>query len=79
MIPVPAEVLGRFSEVLKKRCVAESVRQDYVKWLRYFLDYGDRHPLPATRSEQVRLFIQKLQATKSPLDFWVFLDYHVSP
>jgi hypothetical protein len=51
MKPVPDEVLGRFFEVLKKRSVAESIRQDYVKWLRYFLDYGDRYSLPATRSD----------------------------
>jgi hypothetical protein len=46
---------------MKKRRVAESVRQDYVKWLHYFVDYGDRYILPATRSDQVRLFIQKLK------------------
>jgi hypothetical protein len=33
MKPVPAKVLGRFSDVLKKRRVADSVKQDYVKWM----------------------------------------------
>lgn len=60
MKPIPAEVLGRFSETMKKRCVAVPVQQDYIKWLRYFLDYRDKYSLPESRSDQVRMFIQKL-------------------
>jgi hypothetical protein len=45
MKPIPAEVLGRFSETMKKRCVAVTVQQAYIKWLRYFLDYRDKYSL----------------------------------
>jgi len=34
---------------------------DYRKWLRYYLDFRSTYPLPDSKSEQVRLFIEKLQ------------------
>jgi integron integrase len=61
---IPAEILERYSAVLKKRAVPVSLHAYYRKWLRYFLDFQNKYPLPDSRSEQVRLFILKLQEKK---------------
>jgi hypothetical protein len=39
-------------------------RADYLKWLRYFLDFRSKYVLQAPRSDQVSLFIQKLREKK---------------
>src|SRR3989339_1995364 len=61
MRPVPVPVLKRFDAILEKRAVAPIQRTDYKKWLRYFLDFCTKYPIPETRPDQVRLFIDKLR------------------
>src|SRR3990172_3016262 len=51
----------QFFAVLKKRAVPVSRHADYKKWLRYYLDFRSKYPLPDSKSEQVRLFIEKLR------------------
>src|SRR3989338_5523173 len=64
MQTVPDDIGEQYSAVLKKRTVPVSRHADYMKWLRYFLDFRSKYPLPDSRSEQVRLFIQKLREKK---------------
>jgi len=64
MLPLPQNVLAPFDEVLEKRAVPASSRAHYRKWLRYFLDFCGKYPPPAAKSEQVRLFIEKLRTKK---------------
>ena len=64
MQTIPADILEQYSAVLKKRAVPVFRHADYRKWLRYFLDFRSKYPLPEPRSEQVRLFIRKLQEKK---------------
>ena len=61
MLPIPDTVLTRFDAILEKRAVAPALRADYKKWLRYFLDFWSKYPVPDIRSDQVRLFIDKLR------------------
>jgi integron integrase len=61
MQTIPTEILERYIVNLKKRMVPVSRYADYKKWLRYFLDFRTKYQLPDSRSEQVRLFIQKLR------------------
>ena len=61
MLPIPDTVLTRFDAILEKRGVAPALRADYKKWLRYFLDLCSKYPVPDIRSDQVRLFIDKLR------------------
>ena len=61
MQPIPIEILNQFEAVLKKRAVPVARHADYKKWLRYFLDFRSKYQPPDSRSEQVRLFIDKLQ------------------
>ena len=61
MLPIPQEVLAKFNTVLKQRAVSAPLHADYRKWLLYFLDFRSKYQPPDSRSEQVRLFIEKLQ------------------
>ena len=61
MLPVPVPILTRFDAILEKRAVAPIQRADYKKWLRYFLDFCTKYPVPEARPDQVRLFIDKLR------------------
>ena len=64
MQTIPDDIGEQYSAVLKKRTVPVSRHADYRKWLRYYLDFHSKYPLPDSRSEHVRLFIQKLREKK---------------
>lgn len=57
---IPKDTLAQFNAVLKQRNVPVAAHNDYRKWLRYFLDFCEKHSPPDSRSDQVRLFIEKL-------------------
>ncbi len=61
MHQIPGEILKPFDAVMERKSIPLQRRQDYRKWLRYFLDFRSKYPPPDSRSEQVRLFIQKLK------------------
>src|SRR3990167_399894 len=62
MQTIPDDIGEQYSAVLKKRTVPVSRHADYRKWLRYYLDFRSKYPLPDSKSEHVRLFIEKLRA-----------------
>jgi len=62
MQPVPKDILDRFDVILNQRNVPAASRSDYRKWLRYFLDFQAKYPLPDSRADQVRLFAEKLRS-----------------
>ncbi|MCL7488944.1 MAG: site-specific integrase [Desulfobulbaceae bacterium] len=64
MLPIPENVSARFNRILEQRAINEHSRVYYGKWLRYFLDFCEKYPPPADKSEQVRLFIEKLKSKK---------------
>ena len=61
MQPIPSDILTQFETVLKKRAVPADRHADYRKWLRYYLDFRRKYPLPDSKSEHVRLFVEKLK------------------
>jgi len=61
MLPVPVAILTRYNAILEKRAIAPAQHADYKKWLRYFLDFYTKYPVPEAHSDQVRLFIEKLR------------------
>jgi integron integrase len=61
MQPVPRDIVAKFETILKKRAAPVAQHADYRKWLRYYLDFRSRYSLPDSRSEHVRLFIDKLR------------------
>ncbi len=65
MQPVPISVLKSFETILEQRGIWTAQRANYQKWLRYFRDFGAKYTVPEARSDQVRLFIEKLWGEKS--------------
>lgn len=63
-MPIPENVKAQFNVVLEQRAIKEPSRVYYGKWLRYFLDFCEKYTPPADKSEQVRLFIEKLKSKK---------------
>jgi integron integrase len=62
MEPIPDSILMRFNALLDETSVPSAVHNDYRKWLRYYLDFRAKYPLLDDRSEQVRLFIEKMRS-----------------
>jgi integron integrase len=64
MLPIPENILGEFNVVLKQRAVVESLHVHYRKWLRFFLDFSRKYSPLEAKSEQIRLFTEKLKSKK---------------
>ncbi len=62
MQPIPADILMQFNAVLTQKAVPSSLHEDYRKWLKYYLDFRVKYPPPDIKSEQVRLFIEKMRS-----------------
>jgi hypothetical protein len=62
MQTIPEYISVQFNNILRQRVIPESFHVYYRKWLRYFLDFSQKYSLPESKSEQVRLFIEKLKS-----------------
>jgi hypothetical protein len=73
MQPIPDDILRQFNAVLEQKAVPSSLRDDYRKWLRYYLDFCSKYPVPDSQSERVRLFIE---GGPEPAGFLTFSAFH---
>jgi hypothetical protein len=64
MTPVPNTVFSQYETILKSREVPLNCYTDYKKWLRYYLDFCAKYPVPDSKSERVQLFSEKLRGKK---------------
>jgi site-specific recombinase XerD len=64
MLPISDDILKQYDTILSKKAVSQSLSSEYKKWLRYYLDFSSKYTMPDSRSEQVRLFIEKLRQKK---------------
>ena len=64
MLLVPNEVFIRYMSFLDKRGISTIHQGQYKKWLRYYLDFCDKYPVPTDNSGRVRLFCEKLLEKK---------------
>lgn len=62
MIPIPKSVYSLYDGMLRKSRVAASSYSECMKWLRYYLDFCDKHVITDVQSERVCLFLDKLRA-----------------
>ncbi len=46
MQPIPKDILAEFDTMLTQRWLSAFSQAEYRKWLRYFLDFRDKYPLP---------------------------------
>jgi hypothetical protein len=61
---IPSAVFKQYAAHLRHRGIAAVHHSEYQKWLRYFLDFCDKYPVPNAKSERVRLFCEKLRDKK---------------
>lgn len=64
MILIPKKTYAQYMNFLKASNVSADLFQEYVKWLRYFLDFCDRHVITPDKAERLRLFLEKLREKK---------------
>ncbi len=62
MQPIPDDILTHFNTILEKKSVPSALRDDYQKWLRYYLDFRAKYNPSDDKSGQVRLFIEKMRS-----------------
>jgi integron integrase len=61
MISIPNAVIEEFLDLLKTSNVPVGYHSEYVKWLRYFLDFCAKYLITIDKAERVRLFLNKLR------------------
>ncbi|MBI3801891.1 MAG: integron integrase [Deltaproteobacteria bacterium] len=64
MILIPDNILTQYDATLLKRSVPATCHASYKKWLRYYLDFCGKYTVPDSKSDRVRLFIDKLRDKK---------------
>jgi hypothetical protein len=64
MILIPNNLLLRYVAHLKSRGIEVARYAEYKKWLRFYLDFCDKYPVPEQLAERVRLFTDKLRSKK---------------
>jgi len=62
MLPIPDEILRPFETIMAQKAVPLALRPDYLKWLKYYLDFRIKYPPPNSKSDHVRLFVEKLRS-----------------
>lgn len=65
MILIPKKTYALSLNFLKNNQIAADQFQDYLKWLRFFLDFCDRYVVASDKSERLRLFLEKLREKKT--------------
>ena len=81
MLDIPKAILTGFMERLEKSTVPPSYHAEYLQWLRYYLDFSARFPMPDSKAERVRLFCEKLKTKNrggkgDAFEFLEFLRNH---
>ena len=66
MLLIPNAVFDDFTEFLCNKGFSGDVLPEYKKWLRYYLDFCNKYPVPDSKPERVRLFAEKLEEKKQP-------------
>jgi integron integrase len=65
---IPDYILKMYDDILSQKIKDASKHADFRKWLRYFLDFRDKYAASASKSDQVRLFSEKLRQKSQSAD-----------
>jgi integron integrase len=58
---IPKPVYARYVNRLKAEGIPGEYHQEYLKWLRYYLDFCDKYIVVHDQAERIRLFLVKLK------------------
>ena len=65
MIHTPNAVFAQYEVVLQKREIPPAQYADYMKWVRYYLDFCAKYLTTDDKSERKQLFLKKLEEKPS--------------
>ena len=57
---IPSAILTNFMQSLEKSDVPAAYYSEYLQWLRYYLDFCVKYPMPDSTGEQIRLYCENL-------------------
>ena len=66
MILLPPHLYNQYLAFCTKSGIKDSEHADYLKWLRYFLDFCEKYHVAGEETQRSELFLSKLRP--SPLD-----------
>jgi site-specific recombinase XerD len=61
MLTIPSSLQAQFQEYLRDRTIPNNIQAAYLKWLRYYLDFCQKHHFPHAQRESLPHFLKKLQ------------------
>ena len=61
MMLIPKDLYAQYLQYLKKNNVDDAIFQEYLKWLRYYLDFCAKYLITEDTTERMRLFLEKLR------------------
>ncbi|HEX9022788.1 MAG TPA: hypothetical protein VF799_03010 [Geobacteraceae bacterium] len=59
MLAIPHPILVQYTAILKEQQIVGAQCAAYQKWLRYYLDYCHKYPVPDAKCERIQLFCVK--------------------
>jgi hypothetical protein len=68
MIQVPGQLLSAYRMYLGSRKVKNELLYDYLKWLRFYLDFCEKYKVEGDESDRLRQFINKLKENRQSED-----------
>jgi len=64
MIQIPIAVFDEYGKFLETKKISADIQAEYKKWVRYYLDFCDKYPVPDSVHARMRLFAEKLLEKK---------------
>jgi hypothetical protein len=64
MLRIPNVVFDKYVAHLRNKRVSPARFAEYIKWLRYYLDFCHKYPVPTDSAKRVRMFCEKLKEKK---------------
>ena len=61
MIKIPQELRVQFEALLAQKEIPKRLHSEYLKWLRYYLDFCHKYGFEKSKKESLPHFIKKLQ------------------
>ena len=68
MIHIPAHTQTRYKALLIKKAIPQRYHYDYIKWLRYYLDFCIKYKFNQSHKESLLHFINKLREKNQPIN-----------
>ncbi len=68
MILLPEHLVESYQGYCQRSNISDNVRADYLKWVRFFLDFCEKYSVAGKDSERLRKFMNKLKEKKQSED-----------